>query len=285
MTEELTGEQPPQQQDVPGVENELVPRADHGEDSYTGTGKLDGKVALITGGDSGIGKAVAIAYAREGAHVAISYLSEDEDARDTERWVTQAGRRALLIPGDLGDPSHCRDVIARTVDEFGRIDVLVSNAAFQMDRPTTEEIPDEEWDRTIATNLSAFFHLVKAALPHMGSGASIIGSSSVQSDQPSPSLMPYAATKAAIASMTASLAQQLGERGIRANSVAPGPVWTPLIPSTMPEDAVKTFGQQTPLGRAAQPAELAPAYVFLASDEASYVSGAVIAVTGGKPIL
>lgn len=285
MSEELTGEQPAQKQEVPGVEGALIPKADHGEKTYSGTHKLEGKIALITGGDSGIGKAVAIAYAREGAHVVVSYLNEHEDARDTQRRVTEAGRKALLLPGDLGDPAHCRDVVARTVDEFGRIDVLVSNAAFQMDRPTTEDIPDDEWDRTIATNLSAFFHLVKAALPHMSAGASIIGSSSVQADQPSPTLMPYAATKAANASMTASLAQQLGERGIRANSVAPGPVWTPLIPSTMPEEAVKIFGQQTPLGRAAQPAELAPAYVFLASDDASYVSGAVVAVTGGKPIL
>ncbi|MDO9395729.1 MAG: SDR family oxidoreductase [Herbiconiux sp.] len=282
---ELTGDQPPQTQDVPGVEAELRPRADHGEQSYVGTGVLAGKVALITGADSGIGKAVAIAYAREGADVAVSYLSEHEDAQDTEHWVTEAGRRALLLPGDLQDPAHCREVVARTVAEFGRVDILVSNAAFQMNRETTEEIPDEEWDRTIATNLNAFFHLTKAALPHMGEGGSIIGSSSVQSDQPSPGLMPYAATKAAIASMTASLAQQLGERGIRANSVAPGPVWTPLIPSTMPVEAVESFGAQTPLGRAAQPAELAPAYVFLASDAASYVSGAVVAVTGGKPIL
>ncbi|MCS5732454.1 glucose 1-dehydrogenase [Herbiconiux daphne] len=278
-------QRPAQQQEVPGTEAALEPKADHGETSYTGTGKLDGKIAVITGGDSGIGKAVAIAYAREGAHVVVSYLSEHEDAEDTRDWVEKAGRRALLVPGDLADPAHCRDLIARTVAEFGRIDVLVNNAAFQMVRETTEEIPDEEWDRTIATNLSAFFHITKAALPHMSSGGSIIGSSSIQGDQPSPTLLPYAATKAAIASMTASLAQQLGERGIRANSVAPGPVWTPLIPATMPPEAVEKFGADTPLGRAGQPAELAPAYVFLASDEASYVSGAVIAVTGGKPIL
>lgn len=282
---ELTGEQPPQKQDVPGVEAELRPRADHGEESYVGSGRLAGKVALITGADSGIGKAVAIAFAREGADVAISYLSEHEDAEDTERWVVEAGRGALLLPGDLQDPAHCRAVVARTVAEFGAIDILVSNAAFQMVRSSTEEIPDEEWDRTIATNLSAFFHLVKASLPHLRRGGSIIGSSSVQADQPSPTLLPYAATKAAIASMTASFAQELGERGIRANSVAPGPVWTPLIPATMPVDAVESFGSNTPLGRAAQPAELAPAYVFLASEAASYVSGAVVAVTGGKPIL
>jgi NAD(P)-dependent dehydrogenase (short-subunit alcohol dehydrogenase family) len=278
-------EQPPQQQDVPGTEGEMTPKADHGETSYTGSGRLEGKVAVITGADSGIGKAVAIAYAREGADVVISYLNEHEDAEDTRRWVEEAGRRSVLVAGDLAEPAQCREVIAKTVDEFGRVDVLVSNAAFQMDHPTLEEIPDEEWDRTLATNMSAFFHLVKAALPHMHEGASIIGSSSVNSDSPSPTLLPYAATKAAIANMTASLAQLLAERGIRANSVAPGPVWTPLIPSTMPEEKVESFGQQSPIGRAAQPAELAPVYVMLASDEASYVSGARVAVTGGRPIL
>jgi NAD(P)-dependent dehydrogenase (short-subunit alcohol dehydrogenase family) len=185
----------------------------------------------------------------------------------------------------VSDPQHCRDLIARTVDQLGGLDVLVSNAAFQMSHDTLEEVSDEEWDYTWATNVSAYFHLVKAALPHLKQGASIIGSSSVNSDMPNPTLLPYAATKAAIANMTASLAQLLGERGIRANSVAPGPVWTPLIPSTMPEEAVESFGEQTPLGRAGQPAELAPVYVLLASDEGSYVSGARVAVTGGKPIL
>ena len=277
--------QPAQQQEFPGSEQEMTPKPDHGEESYRGSGRLEGKVAVITGADSGIGKAVAIAYAREGADVLVSYLDEHEDAAETCRYVEEAGRRAVSISGDLADPAHCREVIDRAVSEFGRIDVLVSNAAFQMDHPTLEEIPDEEWDRTIAVNLSAFFHLVKAALPHLGEGASIIGSSSVNSDMPSPSLIPYAATKAGIANMTASLAQLLAERGIRANSVAPGPVWTPLIPSTMPPEKVESFGQQVPLERPAQPAELAPVYVLLASDEASYVSGARIAVTGGKPIL
>ncbi|MCU1569266.1 MAG: short-chain dehydrogenase/reductase [Naasia sp.] len=277
--------QPGQQQDPPGTEAELTPKADHGEQSYRGSGKLSGKVAVITGADSGIGKAVAIAYAREGADVLISYLSEHEDAKDTASWVEEAGRKAVLVSGDLSDPAHCREIIAKAVEEFGRVDVLVSNAAFQMTHETVEEIPDEEWDHTIATNLSAFFHLTKAVLPHMGPGGSIIGSSSVNSDMPKPTLMPYAATKAGIANMAASLAQMLAERGIRVNSVAPGPIWTPLIPSTMPAETVASFGEQVPMGRPGQPAELAPVYVLLASDDGSYVSGARIAVTGGNPIL
>ena len=199
--------------------------------------------------------------------------------------MEDAGRRAILLPGDISDPAHCRDLVAQTVRHLGGLDVLVSNAAFQMSHDTLEEIEDAEWDYTWATNVSAYFHLVKAALPHLGKGASIIASSSVNSDMPSPQLLPYAATKAAIANMTASLAQLLAERGIRANSVAPGPVWTPLIPATMPEEKVESFGQQVPMGRPGQPAELAPVYVLLASDEASYVSGARVAVTGGKPIL
>ncbi|GAA1139845.1 SDR family oxidoreductase [Nocardioides aquiterrae] len=277
--------QPPQHQQPPGNQHEMEPRPDCGEESYEGHGRLTGKAAVITGGDSGIGRAVAIAYAREGADVLISYLSEHEDAQDTARYVEQAGRRAVLVPGDVSDPQHCRDVIAKAVEEFGRVDVLVNNAAYQMTRETLEEIPDEEWDFTIATNLSAMFHLCKAALPHMGPGSSIIGSSSVNSDNPNPTLAPYAATKAAIANFCASLAQLLGERGIRVNSVAPGPIWTPLIPATMPPEKVEKFGDDVPLGRPGQPAELASVYVLLASDEASYVSGARIAVTGGRPIL
>ncbi len=277
--------QPPQQQTPPGSSAALDPQPDHGEASYRGRGRLEGKKALITGGDSGIGRAVAIAFAREGADVAISYLDEEDDARETARWVEQAGRKAVLLPGDLAQPQHCRDVVARTVAELGRIDVLVNNAAFQMSHETLEEIPDEEWDHTMALNLGALFHVTKAALPHMGEGGSIINSSSVNSDQPSPQLLPYAATKAAIANISASLAQMLAERGIRVNSVAPGPVWTPLIPATMPTEAVESFGQQVPLGRPGQPVELSPVYVLLASDEASYVSGARVAVTGGKPVL
>jgi NAD(P)-dependent dehydrogenase (short-subunit alcohol dehydrogenase family) len=277
--------QPPQQQDVPGVQSKMDPVPDCGEKSYKGSGKMTGKVAVITGGDSGIGRAVAIAYAREGADVVISYLSEDSDAKEVAGYVEQAGRKALLISGDVSQPQHCRDIIARTVEEFGRVDVLVSNAAFQMSHETLEEIPDDEWDYTFATNISAMFHLVKASVPHMQPGSSIIGSSSVNSDSPSPTLAPYAATKAAIANFTASLAQMLGPKGIRVNSVAPGPIWTPLIPATMPEEKVKQFGSDTPLGRAGQPAELAPVYVLLASDDGSYVSGARVAVTGGRPIL
>jgi NAD(P)-dependent dehydrogenase (short-subunit alcohol dehydrogenase family) len=280
-----TQSQPSQQQEPPGHQSQMEPRPDCGEESYQGHGRLSGKKAVITGGDSGIGRAVAIAFAREGADVLISYLSEDDDATDTQRLVEDAGQKAVLVAGDLASPQHCRDVVARAVEEFGRIDVLVINAAYQMTHESLEEIPDEEWDHTIATNLSAMFHLCKAAVPHMESGASIIGSSSVNSDSPNPTLAPYAATKAAIANLCASLAQMLGERGIRVNSVAPGPIWTPLIPSTMPPEKVEKFGTDTPLGRAGQPAELAPVYVLLASDEASYVSGARVAVTGGRPIL
>lgn len=277
--------QPEQQQRPPGVEADLEPAADHGERSYQGSGRLEGKVAVITGGDSGIGKAVAIAFAREGADVVVSYLNEDEDAADTARWVEEAGRQVELIAGDLTQPAHCREVISRTVERFGRVDVLVSNAAFQMTRESLDEIPDEEWDHTLATNLSAFFHLAKAAVPHMSPGASILATTSIQGDQPSPQLLPYAMTKSGINSLIGSMAQLLGEQGIRVNGVAPGPIWTPLIPSTMPPEKVAAFGDDTPLGRAGQPGEVAPAYVLLASDEASYISGAILPVTGGKPIL
>ena len=277
--------QPAQQQTVPGVQSEMTPTPDCGEDTYVGHGRLEGKATVITGGDSGIGRAVAIAFAREGADVAISYLEEDDDAAETAHYVEEAGRKAVLLPGDISDAEHCRTVIDAAVEAFGKIDVLVNNAAYQMTHENIEEISDDEWEYTFKTNVAAMFHLVKAALPHMGPGSSIIGSSSVNSDMPSPTLAPYAATKAAVANFSASLAQLLGERGIRVNSVAPGPIWTPLIPSTMPEDRVKNFGSNTPLGRAGQPAEVAPVYVLLASDEASYISGARVAVTGGRPIL
>ena len=285
MSEPRPESQPAQQQDVPGTLGEMTPKPDHGEESYRGSGRLTGKAAVITGGDSGIGRAVAIAFAREGADVLISYLDEHEDAEDTRKYVEEAGRKCVLVPGDLADRAHQKTIIPKAVEAFGRVDVLVNNAAFQMSHDSIEEISDEEWDHTVALNLTAMFTLTKDALPHMQPGASIINSSSVNSDNPSPNLIAYAMTKAGIANFSASLAQMLAEKGIRANSVAPGPVWTPLIPATMPEEKVESFGQQVPMGRAAQPAELAPVYVLLVSDEASYVSGARVAVTGGKPIL
>ncbi|WP_448608161.1 glucose 1-dehydrogenase [Geodermatophilus sp. URMC 60] len=285
MSEPRPESQPAQSQDVPGTLGEMTPKPDHGEESYRGSGRLTGKAAVITGGDSGIGRAVAIAFAREGADVLISYLNEHEDAEDTKKYVEDAGRTCVLVPGDLADRAHQKTIIPKAVEAFGKVDILVNNAAFQMSHDSLEEISDEEWDHTVALNLTAMFTLTKDAVPHMQPGASIINSSSVNSDNPSPNLIAYAMTKAGIANFTASLAQMLAEKGIRANSVAPGPVWTPLIPATMPEEKVESFGQQVPLGRAGQPAELAPVYVLLASDEASYVSGARVAVTGGKPIL
>jgi NAD(P)-dependent dehydrogenase (short-subunit alcohol dehydrogenase family) len=277
--------QPAQQQEPPGVLGEMTPKPDHGEESYQGSGKLTGKAAVITGGDSGIGRAVAIAFAREGADVLISYLSEHEDAEETARYVREAGRKCVLVPGDISDRAHCKTIIPKAVEEFGKVDVLVNNAAFQMTHETLDEVSDEEWDHTVATNLTAMFVLCKDVIPHMPPGGSIINSSSVNSDMPSPQLAPYAMTKAGIANFSASLAQMYGEKGIRANSVAPGPIWTPLIPATMPEEKVESFGSDTPLGRAGQPAECAPVYVLLASDEGSYISGARVAVTGGRPIL
>lgn len=277
--------QPAQQQSPPGVLGEMTPRPDHGEESYRGSGRLTGKAAVITGGDSGIGRAVAIAFAREGADVLIAYLDEHEDAQETAAYVKEAGQRCVLVPGDLSDRAHQKTVIPKAVEAFGKVDVLVNNAAFQMSHETLDEITDEEWDHTLALNLTAMFTLCRDAIAHMPRGGSIINSSSVNSDSPSPQLAPYAMTKAAIANFTASLAQMYGDKGIRANSVAPGPVWTPLIPSTMPEEKVESFGSNTPLSRAGQPAELAPVYVLLASDEASYVSGARVAVTGGRPVL
>jgi hypothetical protein len=277
--------QPAQQQDVPGVLGEMDPKPDHGEETYRGSGKLTGKAAVITGGDSGIGRAVAIAFAREGADVLISYLDEHEDAQDTARHVEEAGRRCVLVPGDLADRAHAKTIIPKAVEEFGKVDILVNNAAFQMSHDTLDEVSDDEWDHTVAVNLSAMFTLTKDAIPHMPPGGAIINSSSVNSDMPSPNLAPYAMTKAGIANFTASMAQMYADKGIRANSVAPGPIWTPLIPATMPEEKVASFGEQVPMSRAGQPAELAPVYVLLASDEASYVSGARVAVTGGNPIL
>jgi NAD(P)-dependent dehydrogenase (short-subunit alcohol dehydrogenase family) len=282
MSDEQRSE--PQQQ-PPGTLDAMRRKPDHGEDSYRGSGRLSGKKAIITGGDSGIGRAVAIAFAREGADVLISYLDEHEDAAETAKLVEEAGRRAVLVPGNVGDAAMCRTVVDRAVEEFGRIDVLVNNAAYQMTHESLEEITDEEWQHTFDVNITAMFRLVKAALPHLGPNASIINTSSINSDMPRPTLLPYATTKGAIANFTAGLAQMLGERGIRVNSVAPGPIWTPLIPSTMPPEHVEKFGENTPLGRPGEPREVAPAYVLLASDEGSYISGAIIPVTGGKPIL
>ncbi|SEI67907.1 SDR family oxidoreductase [Pseudomonas sp. NFR16] len=274
-----------QQQAVPGDQSKMEPYPDCGENSYKGSGRLANKIALITGADSGIGRAVAIAFAREGADVAISYLDEHEDAKETARWVEEAGRQCILLPGDLAQKEQCSAIVNETVGKFGRIDVLVNNAAFQMTHKTLEEISDEEWVRTFDVNVHAMFRICKAALPHMKPGGSIINTSSVNSDMPNATLVPYAATKGAIANFTAGFAQMVAERGIRVNSVAPGPIWTPLIVSTMPDDQVKEFGKQTPLGRPGQPVEVAPIYVLLASDEASYISGSRYGVTGGKPIL
>jgi NAD(P)-dependent dehydrogenase (short-subunit alcohol dehydrogenase family) len=276
---------PQQTQQPPGSEAELTPRADHGEQSYVGHAKLEGKVALITGGDSGIGRAVAIAYAREGAHIVGAYLDEHSDAEETRRWVEKTGRRCLMIPGDIGDPAHCRSVIEQAVAEFGHVDILVNNAAYQMTHDSIDEISDEEWQHTFDTNIHAQFYLAKAALQHMPAGGAIVNTTSIQADKPSPGLLAYATSKGAIANFTAGLAQLVAERGIRVNAVAPGPIWTPLIPSTMPPEKVEHFGENTPLKRAGQPKEVAPVFVFLASEDASYVTGAVYPVTGGTPML
>jgi NAD(P)-dependent dehydrogenase (short-subunit alcohol dehydrogenase family) len=277
---------PNQQQDqTPGQTAPMKPQPDHGEQSYKGSGRLAGKAAIITGGDSGIGRAVAIAFAREGADVLISYLNEDDDARETARWVEEAGRKALLLRGDITNPAHCKEIVERAVEAFGRLDVLVNNAAYQMSYPSLEDISDEEWDKTFDTNIGAMFRITRAAVKYMKSGASIVNTSSINADHPNPGLIAYATTKGAIQNFTGGLAQLLAEKGIRANCVAPGPIWTPLIPSTMPREKVEKFGEQVPMKRPGQPAELAAAYVMLASDEASYISGATIAVTGGAPII
>jgi NAD(P)-dependent dehydrogenase (short-subunit alcohol dehydrogenase family) len=280
-----TPPQPEQQQPMPGLTGLMDPCPDHGETSYKGSGKLNGKRAIITGGDSGIGRAVAIAFAREGADLFIAYLNEDEDAQETARLVEEAGRKVVLMPGDISDPAHCRAIIDRAVGELGGVDILVNNAAHQASFEKLGDISDEEWQQTFATNIHAMFYLVKAAEPHLGPGGSIINTTSINADQPSAHLLAYATTKGAIQNFTMGLAQLLAEKEIRVNCVAPGPIWTPLIPSTMPPEAVKNFGKNTPLGRAGQPRELAPAYVMLASDESSYTTGATVAVTGGRPFI
>ena len=267
----------------PGLTGDLGVQPDHGEETYRGSGRLEGRRALITGGDSGIGRAVAIAFAREGADVLIAYLpDEEDDAQETLKWITDAGRTGVAVPGDIQDESHCDALVARAVEELGGLDVLVNNAAFQMSLDGLESLSTEQLERTYRTNVFAMIWLCKAALPHLQPGASIINTSSIQAYQPSPHLLDYASTKAAIVNFTKNLAQDLAERGIRVNSVAPGPIWTPLIPATMAPDKVASFGQSTPMGRAGQPAELAPAFVFFASQESSYVTGEVLGVTGGE---
>ena len=282
------GRKPPfeeQPQEPPGLEAEMSPKPDYGVDSYRGLGRLEGKAALITGGDSGIGRAVAVAFAREGADVLISYLEEEErDALETARAVESAGRRCVRVAGDIRDESHCRRIVGRAVEEFGRLDVLVNNAAFQMSRGGIGEISSEELDRTFRTNVYAMFYLCKAALPRMREGGSIINTASIQAYQPSAELMAYAATKGAIVTFSKALASEAMKSGVRVNVVAPGPVWTPLITSTMPHEKYGEFGADTPEERPGQPAELAPVFVFLASQESSYVCGEVIGVTGGKPL-
>jgi hypothetical protein len=276
---------PSQKQPMPGSIDRMDPRPDHGETSYKGSGRLKGMKAVITGGDSGIGRAVAIAYAREGADILIAYLSENDDARVVKALIEKEGRKALLVAGDLQSPDHCRSVIKRAVDELGGIDILVNNAAHQATFNDIGDISDEEWETTFKVNIHAMFYLTKAAVPHMRPGSAIVNTASVNSDMPNPILLAYATTKGAIQNFTGGLAQMLAEKGIRANAVAPGPIWTPLIPSTMPEDAVKNFGKQVPLKRAGQPAELATAYVMLADPMSSYTSGTTVAVTGGKPFI
>jgi NAD(P)-dependent dehydrogenase (short-subunit alcohol dehydrogenase family) len=275
---------PEQEQEPPGREAGMQPLADHGEDSYVGHGRLKDKVALITGGDSGIGRAVALAFAREGADVLCSYWKEDEDAAETRRLVEDAGRRCVTVAGDIGDRAHCQALVEQAVGELGRLDVLVNNAGYQMAYDSFLEIPPDELEFVFRTNILAMFHLCQAAVPKLPPGSTIVNTTSIQAAQPSPQLLHYAATKGAISTFTKGLAQELAERGIRVNAVAPGPVWTPLVTMSFPAEKNAEFGADTPLGRPGQPAELAPVYVFLASEDSRYISGEVIGATGGKPL-
>ena len=275
---------PEQAQEPPGHERDMQPLADHGEETYVGHGRLRDKVALITGADSGIGRAVAIAYAREGADVLASYWKEDDDAAETRRLVEEAGRRCLTVAGDIGDRAHARSLVERAVGELGRLDLLVNNAAYQMAYDSFLEIPPDEIEFVFRTNVIAMFHLCQAAVPHMESGSAIVNTTSIQAAQPSPQLLHYAATKGAISTFTKGLAQELAERGIRVNAVAPGPIWTPLVTMSFPADKNAEFGADTPLGRPGQPGELAPIYVFLATEDSRYISGEVVGATGGKPL-
>lgn len=276
---------PQQEQAVPGEQPAMTPVPDCGEQSYVGSGKLKGRKAIITGGDSGIGRAVAIAYAREGADILVSYLNEHQDAEATAELVRQAGRKCVLVPGDIQEHAHCQAIVQRAVDELGGVDILVNNAAFQMAHKDLQEFSAEELDRTFRTNVFATFFLTQAAVPHMPPGSNIINTVSINADKPNATLVAYAATKGALQNLTGGLAQLLAEKGIRVNCVAPGPVWTPLIPSTMGAEQTSKFGENVPLKRPAQPAELAAPYVMLASQDASYISGATIAVTGGVPFI
>ena len=273
-----------QPQSFPGKTGKMTPEPDHGEESYKGSGRLAGKIAIVTGGDSGIGRAVAIAYAREGADLVVSYLDEHEDAQETKRWVEKAGRTCVLAPGDICDPAHCEALVKQTLDHLGGLDILVNNAAFQKPSASFDDITIEEWDRTFKTNISAMFYLTKFAVPHMPKGGAIVNTSSVNAKKPMATLLPYSSTKAAIANFTLGLAQALAEKGVRVNAVLPGPIWTPFIPAGMPPEAVESFGSETPFKRPGQPAELASAYVMLASAESSYTSGALVVVSGGTPI-
>ncbi|MBR0799812.1 SDR family oxidoreductase [Bradyrhizobium jicamae] len=276
---------PSQRQPMPGSTAKMDPRPDHGETTYKGSGRLSGMRAVITGGDSGIGRAVAIAFAREGADILIAYLDEHDDAKDVKALIEGEGRKAVLVDGDLSSADHCRKIVDKAVSDLGGLDILVNNAAHQATFADLADITDEEWRRTFEVNIHAMFFLAKAAVPHMKPGGAIINTASVNSDMPNPTLLAYATTKGAIQNFTGGLAQMLAEKGLRVNAVAPGPIWTPLIPSTMPEEAVKNFGKQVPLKRAGQPAELATAYVMLADPMSSFTSGTTVAVTGGKPFI
>jgi NAD(P)-dependent dehydrogenase (short-subunit alcohol dehydrogenase family) len=275
---------PDQPQELPGTEDAMTPTPDHGEETYRGLDRLVDKVAVITGADSGIGRAVALAFAREGADIVVSYLNEHEDAAATVAVVEDAGRRAITVPGDIGDPARCKAIVEQALDTFGRIDILVNNAGVQVGRQHITDIPDDEVELVFRTNIVSMFHLTKAAVPHLRPGSSIINTTSVQAFHPSPDLLHYAATKAAIVNFTQNLAQMVTGDGIRVNGVAPGPVWTPLIPASFDEERVSSFGDNYPVGRPAQPAEIAPLYVFLASEESRYLSGQIVGATGGKPV-
>ncbi len=277
--------QPPQHQDQqPGRESEMTPRPKADDPQYRGSGKLQGKVALITGGDSGIGRAVAIAFAKEGADVAIMYLNEHDDAKETKQLVEEQGRRAVAIAGDIGDEAFCQQAVQQTVDEFGKLDILVNNAAEQHPQQSIEDISAQQLERTFRTNIFGMFFMTKAAMKHLNEGSAIVNTTSVTAYKGNPQLLDYSSTKGAIVAFTRSLSQSLVQKGIRVNAVAPGPIWTPLIPSTFPEDKVANFGKQVPMERAGQPEELAPSYVFLASDDASYMSGQVLHPNGGEVV-